>query len=229
MKVGILGGTFNPIHYGHLRAAEEVREKLSLDKIIFIPAGSPPLKSRDLAPEAHRMAMTSKAVLTNPCYEVSDIEISRKGKSYTVDTLRKLKELYPADEFFFIMGVDAFMDLHLWKEPDTLISLADFVVIPRPPMELAEAMMSPYLELSKPLACYRHGVLSARLKSGRAIYFIETALMYISSTEIRWLLRKGRSIKYLLPQEVESYIISHGLYKGRQASACPRTGRRVPA
>lgn len=212
MNIGILGGTFNPIHFGHLRVAEEVRDRLSLDKIIFIPAGMPPLKSKNLAPEEHRLAMTSKAVLPNPFYDVSDIELFKKEKSYTIDTIKRLKDIYPSDELYFIMGVDAFMDIHLWKEPDELIRSMEFVVVPRAPMELGDAMMSPYLEISKPLQNPKKGVLKATLRGGRGIYFVECPTIDISSTEIRRLIREKRSVKYLLPYEVESYIISNRLY-----------------
>jgi nicotinate-nucleotide adenylyltransferase len=120
---GIFGGTFNPIHYGHLRSAEEVREKFGLDKILFVPAGSPPLKTEGIADALHRQEMLRLAVTDNKFFELSDIECRLPGKSYTVNTIEQLKEANPDAKFFFILGIDAFIDIPNWWQPEILITL----------------------------------------------------------------------------------------------------------
>src|SRR4030067_1271939 len=125
MKLGILGGTFNPIHYGHLRAAEEVREILNLDKILFIPSGKPPLKKAGLISARWRFEMTRTAIKNNPFFDISDIEIKSRTVSYSVETLKKLAVKYKNAAFFLILGIDAFLDLPKWKQPLTLLGLAN--------------------------------------------------------------------------------------------------------
>lgn len=218
MRVGIFGGTFNPIHFGHLRAAEEVRQAVNLQKVFFIPSGSPALKTSDLEDASHRYSMTAVSVADNPYFEVSDIECRVPGKSYSVDTLRMLNTQYPDDELFFILGIDAFIDLPQWKSPDEITGLAGFVVISRPPFSFRDALYSPYLNLKDvDVGLYRldrkeTDLFRTSLKSGRSITFVSLTHMDISATAIRKLLREGRSVKYLLPQDVESYIISNRLY-----------------
>jgi len=129
VKLGIFGGTFNPIHLGHLRAAEEVREKLALDKVVFIPTGIPPHRPlSEIVQFPHRYEMVKRAISNNPYFEISDIEGKRKSKSYTVDTLKVLNK---GKELFFIIGLDAFINLNTWKTPERLFQLTHFVVIPR--------------------------------------------------------------------------------------------------
>lgn len=214
MRIGIFGGTFNPIHYGHLRAAEEVKEAQRLKKIIFIPSGIPPLKSSELISPAHRYAMTSIAVSGNPDFKVSDIECKRDRVSYSLDTVKKLKQIYSRDKLFFILGVEAFVDLPRWRGTDELISLADFIVISRPPYSLDDALQSPYLkDKKKGIKMNKgQGLARAGLKCGRSVVFVTVTSIAISSTMIRDRLREGRTIKYLLPEKVESYIISNRLY-----------------
>lgn len=215
MKVGLFGGTFNPPHYGHLRAGEEVRERLGLGKVLFIPAGNPPLKAEGLEEASIRLSMTEIAVSGNPFFEVSDIECKTREKSYSVDTVRRLKELHPEDELFFVLGIDAFMDLPMWKDPETLTSLVDFIVISRPPFCFGPAEVSPFLKGGGALRGLDGGgadSLSRTLLSGRAAHFLRLTPIGISASEIRMTLGEGGSIKYLLPPDVESFIISHGLY-----------------
>ncbi len=206
MKLGIFGGTFNPIHFGHLRVAEEVREKTNLDKIIFIPSGNPPLKTIDLIEASHRYRMTEIAITSNANFEISALEIKQKGKSYTLNTIQRLYKIYPEDELYLILGVDAFMDLPNWWQPEALIRLIDFIVVPRPGFNQRDILKSPYLT---------QGSISSRpliMKSGRKLICIQTTQIDISSTKIRKLLRDKKSIKYLLPEGVENYIYSHRLY-----------------
>jgi nicotinate-nucleotide adenylyltransferase len=216
MKVGIFGGTFNPIHYGHLRAAEEVREKLGLDKILFIPSGSPPLKIKELADAKHRYKMTRLAIVTNRLFELSDIECRLSGKSYTVKTVEELKKNNPEIEFFFILGIDAFLDVTNWWHPERLITLANFVIISRPDFRFIDLQISPYIKINrrilKRLDNAEIETYTIKLKSSRNATFLRLTPIGISSTGIRRLLKEGKSIKYLLPAEVESYIIANKLY-----------------
>lgn len=207
MRLGILGGTFNPIHFGHLRAAEEAREKINLDKVIFMPSGNPPLKTADLIDASHRYAMTRLATASNVNFVVFDLEIRQTRKSYTVNTIQSLHEIYPEDELYFILGTDAFMDLPNWRQPEVLISMIDFVVVTRPGFNSKDIFKSPYIRKSR---------LSSKpliMTSGRKVISVQTTQMDISSTKIRRLLKENKSIKYLLPKEVENYIYSHTLYQ----------------
>jgi nicotinate-nucleotide adenylyltransferase len=216
LKVGIFGGTFNPIHYGHLRAAEEVREKLEFDKILFIPSGSPPLKIKELADAKHRYKMTRLAIVTNRLFELSDIECRLSGKSYTVKTVEELEKNNPEIEFSFILGIDAFLDVTNWWHPEKLITLANFVIISRPDFRFIDLQISPYIKINrrilKRLDNAEIETYTIKLKSSRNATFLRLTPIGISSTGIRRLLKEGKSIKYLLPAEVESYIIVNKLY-----------------
>lgn len=210
MKIGLFGGALNPIHYGHLRPAEEARHGLGLDRVIFIPSGNPPLKSEDLAPAEQRVKMALLAIRGNPAFEVSDIECSGIGKSYTVETVRTFRKERPDDYFVFILGSDAFADLHLWKEPDALASLIDFCVLSRPGFDVKKALSSPFV--TGPAKQAGGGIQKAGLKGGRDVFFLDVTMLGISATDIRRRAREGVSIKYLLPESVESYIIANNLY-----------------
>lgn len=220
MKVGIFGGTFNPIHYGHLRAAEEVREKLGFDKVLFIPSGSPPLKTEELADAIHRYKMTRLALVTNRLFELSDIECRLSGKSYTITTVERLKENNPEVEFFFILGVDAFLDITNWRHPERLVTLTNFVIISRPGFRFIDLQVSPYIKINRrileELDNAKIETYSIKLKSNRDVTFLKLTPIGTSSTEIRTLIKQGKSIKYLLPAEVESYIIANKLYGNKK-------------
>jgi nicotinate-nucleotide adenylyltransferase len=210
MKLGIFGGTFNPIHFGHLRAAEEVRYLAGLDKVIFMPSGNPPLKSSELAEASHRYAMTRLATQSNVNFLVSDIEMRQDVKSYTIATVNTLSRMYPEDELFFIMGLDAFLDLPNWREPDRLITSIDFIIVTRPGFELKELNASPYIE--DEIIKFDAGVTSLHLRGGRKACVAAVSVFDVSSTTIRSLVMTGKSIRYLLPEAVEHYIVSHRLY-----------------
>ena len=216
MKVGIFGGTFNPIHYGHLRSAEEVREKLEFDKVLFIPSGSPPLKTEEIASSKHRYNMTGLVIVNNRFFELSDMECRLSGKSYTVTTVEQLKENNPELEFFFILGVDAFLDITNWRHPERLVTLTNFVIISRPGFRFIDLQVSPYIKINrrilKELDNAKIETYSIKLKSNRDVTFLNLTPIGTSSTEIRALIKQGKSIKYLLPAEVESYIIANKLY-----------------
>ncbi|WP_333654074.1 nicotinate-nucleotide adenylyltransferase [Dissulfurispira sp.] len=222
MRLGILGGTFNPIHFGHLRAAEEARERGNLDKVIFMPSGNPPLKIVDLIDASHRYAMARLATASNVNFVVSDLEIRQIEKSYTVNTIQRLCEIYLGDELFFILGIDAFLDIPNWWQPDVLTGMVDFILVTRPGFDLMDVLKSPYINKGKgskvnPVRSdASNGVKGQgeemRLLSGRKALVLQMTPMGISSTEIRRLLREGKSIKYLLPDKVEEYIYQHNLY-----------------
>ena len=188
-KIAILGGSFNPIHIGHLILANTVCEEFNLDKIIFVPCYIQPLKSnKDFASAEDRLAMIKLAIQNNPKFELSDIEIKRKGKSYTVDTLKYFKQKY--DDLYFVIGADNIKDFHRWKEPDTILKLAKLIVTNRGGIELK---------------------IPKRLR-GKKIFVCKIPDIEISSTLIRNNIRSNKSIKYLVPEKVEKYIIKNKLY-----------------
>ncbi len=199
-KIAVMGGTFDPIHYGHLVAAEAVRDRFQLDKVIFIPAGNPPHKnSKNITDSSHRYNMTMLATATNPYFEVSRIEIDRKGITYTVDTIKQLRALYCAiDELYFITGADAVLEILTWHKVEELLKLCNFVAATRPGFDLRD--------LEQKL----HEIKS---KYGKEIFHIEIPSLAISSTDIRNRVRSNHTIKYLLPESVEQYILKYGIYR----------------
>ncbi|MDQ7786563.1 MAG: nicotinate-nucleotide adenylyltransferase [Thermodesulfovibrionales bacterium] len=217
MKIGIFGGTFNPVHYGHLRAAEEIRERLDLNTVLFIPSRNPPLKTKDIAPAKHRYEMLKRALRGSKQLNLSDIEFGLKGKSYTVRTIETLQLQYRNADFSFILGIDAFLDIPHWWHPERLTVLTDFAIISRPGYLFEDLRESPYLKagkaMLKELDRGKTGHHRIKLTSKRDALLLPITPVGISSTEIRRLHKRGRSIKYLLPPEVESYIISNKLYK----------------
>jgi len=217
MKVGIFGGTFNPIHYGHLRAAEEVRDNLGLDRVLFVPSGNPPLKTKDIAPACHRFAMVKRAVKDNRFFQLSDIESRLPGKSYTVRTIEALQKEKPQVEFSLILGIDAFLDIPNWWRPEHLVALSHIIVISRPGYAFLDLQRSPYIKIKKQILTTldASGIESHRatLPSQREAVLLRLTPLLISSTEIRRLVQLGNSIKYLLPPAVQSYIMNNKLYK----------------
>jgi nicotinate-nucleotide adenylyltransferase len=182
-----------------------------LDRIIFMPSGSPPLKTSDLAEAVHREAMTRLAIRANANFDISDIEMRDGEKSYTVNTVEKLRSVYSGEELFFIMGLDAFLDLPKWREPERIISGIDFIVITRPGSGCEDMRESPYVEEIRPA---RHpGISICLLKGGKKAYMLQVTAFDISSTAIRQLTREGKSIRYLVPDTVEEYIAANRLYK----------------
>ena len=218
MRIGVFGGTFNPVHYGHLRAAEEALEALGLEKILFVPAGNPPLKDRGLAGIEERARMVELAIAANPSFELSMAEAHSSGKSYTVDTLGLLGEEYPDVTLVFILGVDAFCDIHLWKDTRGIMTMADFLVLSRPGYSFAPVSDLPYADVpSSELASIDSGRMDrvdGLLRGGRNLHLLRITDMGVSATLVREILDMGMSVRYLLPESVESFIMSHGLYSG---------------
>lgn len=217
MSIGILGGTFNPIHYGHLRIAEEVRERFSLSKIIFIPAGIPPfkIKESELIEAHHRAEMVKLAIRTNPYFEFSDMEIKRQGISYTVNTLEILKGDYKDATLYFIAGADAISELPKWHKPERLLDLAEFIVVTRPdfPLSRLENLSLYGIDLEG-LRRFINGEIEEF--ANRPFHFIRVSAISISGTMIRSFIKRQKSIKYLLPEEVEYYIIKNKILGYRE-------------
>jgi nicotinate-nucleotide adenylyltransferase len=212
MKIGILGGTFNPIHLAHLRIAEEAREELGLDRVIFIPAAQPPHKllPGELSFEA-RLEMVRLATAENPFFEVSDIEGKRGGTSYSIETLRELGETYPDDRLFFIMGSDSFAEIGTWRDYAGIFACVDIVVVGRPgaaPLPLPEALPVDMV----PEFCYDPGTKKFAHRSGHSVHYLAGIPLEISSSAIRELARRGSSLRYLVPEPVERYIKEQRLY-----------------
>lgn len=212
MKLGILGGTFNPVHTAHLRIAEEVRERCGLDRILFVPAATPPHKELAGAiPFADRYAMVAAAIADNPDFVATDLENRRAGKSYSVHTLELLHEEYPQDTFYFIIGMDSYRSLGIWKDFPRLFELANLVVAARPGIPCKDPLALLPVVI-RDLFCYHESAHMLRHRSGNIVVFFEETYLDISSTQIRRLVSEGRSIRYLLPTAVEHYIYRHGLY-----------------
>ncbi len=210
--MGLFGGTFSPIHLGHLRGAEEIRDTFGLEKMVFIPAAIPPHKTLGgMMDVSHRLEMVQLAISDNPYFSCSDIELKRSGKSYSVDTIRHFKEIHHGP-LFFIMGRDAFLEIETWKEFKTLFSLCHFVVMARPGSEEngracpLPGGLAPYFRYDPETEAWMH-------TSGNSLYFREITFLDISSTKIRRLMEKGESIRYLIPNGVEAYIREKGLYR----------------
>jgi nicotinate-nucleotide adenylyltransferase len=218
MKIGIYGGTFNPVHYGHLRTAEEVHERLCLDKILFIPSGKTPFDKPNLARASERFEMVEKAIMGNRHFDISDIETKARGRSYSVDTIKKLHRMSEGAEFFFILGIDAFLDLQAWKEPQQLLDMTSLVVMSRPGYLFNDIVSSPFIKgiTKRVLTDLERGDImdySFDISGTQKGYLTNVTGLNISASRIRSLVIKGESIRYLLPDSVKSYIISHNLYK----------------
>ena len=199
-KIGIMGGTFDPIHYGHLFIAETACDVLQLDKVLFIPAGAPPHKNEKLITDSnHRFQMIKVAIADNHNFEASDMEIIKEEKSYTIETIKVLRRQYGKEvNLYFITGADAFVGLETWKAYPELLGLTNFIVMTRTisnPMVLEEKI-SQFTE-----------------KFNTNIFKVDIPTLDISSTDIRRRVQEGRSIKYLLPYNVEKYIRDHHLYE----------------
>lgn len=200
-RIGIFGGTFNPVHNGHLVMAKEALDEFSLRNIMFIPSGNPPHKSNEhIAPAFHRINMLETVLFNKPQFSVSSVEIQREGYTYTVDTMLELRSVYPeGTEFYFIIGSDSLYSLVSWKNYRLLLTLCDFIVFNRVGFEHEKLIDS----------------VNYLASQGARIHIASALCPRISSTEIRKRVSQGLSLEGLVPKEVEEYIYINGLYRDR--------------
>lgn len=211
MRLGILGGTFNPIHNAHLQIARDVLNTCGLDRILFIPSADPPHKPVD-TPFHHRLAMVEAAIAGQAKFAASDMEEQRGGKSYSVDTLSHLKQMDPAGERFFIIGMDSYRDIGSWRSYEKLFQLAHLVVMTRPGVEINDPLAALPVAVRRNF-CYDSSRKTMQHTSGNSVIFLEETRMDISSTEIRTRVAAGQSIDHLVPAVVADYISDHALYQ----------------
>jgi nicotinate-nucleotide adenylyltransferase len=214
MHLAIFGGTFNPVHYGHLKGAEAVLAEIKAEKALFIPVAEPPHKeAADLASPAHRLEMIRLAISGNPFFALSDIEVTRGGLSYTIDTLTEILDTFePRPKLTLVIGTDSFNEFSSWRDYRGIIELADLVVIRRPGMEIKELQEVLPVELARSF-CYDSVDDVFKNESSRTIKFLSYGGSDISSSMIRELIGRGESIKHLTPDEVVDYIKEKGLYE----------------
>ena len=195
-RLGVMGGTFDPIHYGHLVTAEEALVQFGLDSVLFVPTGLPWMKEHKVvSPAEDRYLMTVIATASNPLFDVSRMEVDRDGPTYTVDTLRRLKELYGAQtELFFITGADAIEEILAWKDHEELFGLARFIAATRPGYDIA-------------------AFVGQEPEGPPQITVMNIPALAISSTDIRARVAAGRPIRYLVPEGVKSYVEKAGIYR----------------
>jgi nicotinate-nucleotide adenylyltransferase len=220
LALGLFGGSFNPIHYGHLAIAHGAREALRLDRILFIPTGTPPHKTDSgLAPAADRFEMVRVAIDGIEPFSVSDIEMSRPGKSYSIDTVRVLQKEYgESTGLYFLIGLDAFVDLPSWKEPEALLRLCRFVVISRPGQSYRSLagvtlLHAPPLALLAELDAGHRTRVDIAFPGGPGLICLSLPPNPISASDIRQRVRRAEPLANLLPPQVESYILQHRLYQ----------------
>lgn len=230
-QVGVYGGTFNPVHVGHLRAAEDVAEALGLARVLFVPSAVPPHKADEggdpIAPGAERLAWVRLAVADNPRFAADPIEIERGGPSYLVDTLTTLRERMRSagEEPVFLIGSDAFAEMGGWRAPRELFGLAHFAVTPRPPLrgghleQWLPAQVRDLLEIAADGRSGRHR------SAGTWLRLVEIAGLDVSASDLRRRLRDGRSVRYLLPEAVRSAVLASGCYRGPESSRGVRASR----
>jgi nicotinate-nucleotide adenylyltransferase len=199
MRIGVFGGTFDPIHLGHLRVAEEVAEHYRLERVIFIPSGIPPHRQQPETSATHRLCMVRCALSGNANFATSPVELQRPGKSYTIDTLAKLAQLHPNAEFYLIIGADQMLKLKKWYQSEQLFEYCKIVAVSRPGTPLPEIQAKMAADFST--AALQH------------ISFFPVSALDISSTEIRKKIRQHKSIRYLIPLKVRQYIDLHHLYQ----------------
>lgn len=190
-RVGLFGGTFDPIHSGHLVLAETARDRLQLDEVWFIPANIPPHKDAPQITGAHRLAMVEAAIADHPAFRISRLELDRAGASYAEDTLDTVRAQEPDAELFYLIGADMLRDLHTWRNPERLLTLAQFVAVTRPGDTLDPTQSAVAAHVTP----------------------LEMPALAISSTDIRARVAEGRSIRYLVPAAVGDYIHHHELYR----------------
>ena len=220
MRIGLFGGTFNPVHYGHLRAAKEVWDGFALESLYFIPSALPPHKdTQDVVSIVDRLEMTRLAVTDNPEFILSDVELKRPGLSFTIDTVRHFKKSLNANvDLFLIMGIDAFLEIDTWKSFKQLFRILPMIIMTRPLPDdrphspewknmtmFIQEKISGSFQFSKKDGCYRHD-------RHQPVYLFNISMLDISGTKIRKLIQGGQSIRFLVPESVENYIYKRGIY-----------------
>lgn len=217
VRLGIMGGTFDPIHIGHLACAEQAREAYGLDAVVFIPTGNPAFKrDRDVTCARDRLAMCKLAVCSNPHFDASDMEIARGGVTYTVDTVRALRRHYPANvELFFITGADSILSIARWRESAAIASMVRFIAVTRPGYAVTSAFMAELASLGD-----------------YDVSYLEATALAVSSSDLRKRVHEGYSLRYLTPLAVCDYIHAHGLYRDETsapyATPQPQLAARAP-
>jgi len=214
MRIGLFGGTFDPIHWGHLRSAEEVREAYALDRILFIPTSKPPHKSGQTKTSARdRLSMVRLAVARNPNFKVSTVEINRPGVSYSIDTLRYFAARNRGKHsYHFILGLDAFREIGSWKNFEKVFPLCNFIVTSRPGSSKSHLLSGVSVAVRK-LFCYDREEKNYRHRSGNTLHFLQLTDFAVSASDIRSRVRQGKSIRYLVPTAVADYIKKRRLYR----------------
>ncbi len=204
-RVGVMGGTFDPIHHGHLVAASEVQAWFDLDEVVFVPTGDPWQKAdREVTTAEHRYLMTVIATAANPRFNVSRVDIDRSGRTYTIDTLRDLRERLPDADLYFITGADALAEIFTWRDAEELFELAQFVGCTRPGYEMDEETL--------------------RAIPADRVTMVEIPALAISSTDCRTRTQRGEPVWYLVPDGVVQYIAKHDLYPGAEGAATTHLG-----
>lgn len=219
-RIGLFGGTFNPIHLGHLRAAEEVREALELERVLFIPSAIPPHKKPDpenpLASAEERLDWVERAIGSHKAFSVDRIEIDREGPSYLVDTLRAIRERELGQRrTVFILGEDAFAEMGEWREPKALFSLTDLAVMTRPPGQLENLADRIPDVVKDAFDFWQGGKCAIHREAGTRIELVAISALDISSSKVREQCRKGRSIRFLVPESLRERIESSGCFGPR--------------
>ena len=217
-RIGLLGGTFNPVHNAHLAIAAQAREMLDLDRVVMIPSGDPPHKPpHHLASAKDRYEMVRLAVALNPQFAISDVEVRRSGKSYSIDTVRLLQQEYGREtRLYFLIGLDAFLEFPTWREPETLLTLCCFVVLSRPGLSflaLSSLPLIPRLPEASLLDLDEGRRMRLDAQAGpQSLICLRVTPSHVSASDIRARLARGASTANLLPPVVESYILQHHIY-----------------
>lgn len=217
-RIGLLGGTFNPIHNAHLAIARQAREMLELDRVVMIPSGDPPHKpSNGLASAKDRYEMVRLALASDPHLAMSDVEVRRSGKSYSIDTVRRLQQEYGNEtRLHFLIGLDAFLEFETWREPETLLTLCSFVVLSRPGLSfqaLSTLPLIPRLPQASLMDLDQGRTVRLDVPIGlQSLICLRVAPSTVSASDIRARIARGASTANLLPPAVESYILQHHIY-----------------
>jgi nicotinate-nucleotide adenylyltransferase len=216
--IGVFGGTFNPIHLGHLRAADEVCEILDLARVVFVPSAVPPHKEVEhgaVAPAKLRCEWVRRAIADDPRFAIDLLEVERSGPSYSVDTLRSFGERLAPEKPIFVIGQDAFAEIETWREPSTLFTLSHFAVITRPPVGEASLAERLPLRFAQHFDLDREGEFGRHRTAGTWIRRIHISALDVSASDIRRRIREGRSVRYLIPETVRGEVIASGCYTER--------------